>query len=65
MDYMKQKIKDTKMYYLLLDEVQNLNGFETMLNGYLRKSNLDVYVTGSNSKFLSKDIITEFAGPWR
>ena len=62
MDYMKQKIKDNKMYYLLLDEVQNLNGFETMLNGYLRKSNLDVYVTGSNSKFLSKDIITEFAG---
>lgn len=62
MDYMKQKIKDNKMYYLLLDEVQNLNGFETVLNGYLRKSNLDVYVTGSNSKFLSKDIITEFAG---
>ncbi len=61
-DYINQKIIDKKMYYLLLDEVQNLSEFETILNGYLRKSNLDVYVTGSNSKFLSKDIITEFAG---
>lgn len=61
-DYMSKQIIDSDMYYLLLDEVQNLGGFETVLNGYLRKSNLDVYVTGSNSKFLSKDIITEFAG---
>lgn len=49
-------------YYLLLDEVQKLGAFESVLNGFLRKSNLDVYVTGSNSKFLSKDILTEFEG---
>ncbi|MCM1553525.1 MAG: ATP-binding protein [Butyrivibrio sp.] len=49
-------------YYLLLDEVQKLGAFESVLNGFLRKSNLNVYVTGSNSKFLSKDILTEFAG---
>ncbi len=61
-DYIKTQIKDDKMYYLLLDEVQNLGAFETVLNGYLRKPNLDIYVTGSNAKFLSKDIITEFAG---
>ena len=61
-DYIRQKIIDQETHYLLLDEVQNLNNFETVLNGYLRKSNLDVYVTGSNSKFLSKDVITEFAG---
>lgn len=46
----------------MLDEVQLLDCFESVLNGYLRKSNLDVYVTGSNAKFLSKDIITEFSG---
>ncbi len=62
MDYINHMIKDNETYYLLLDEVQNLGSFETVLNGYLRKNNLDVYVTGSNSKFLSKDIITEFAG---
>lgn len=50
------------MYYLLLDEVQKLGAFESVLNGFLRKSNMDVYVTGSNSKFLSKDILTEFEG---
>ncbi len=50
------------MYYLLLDEVQNLGAFESVLNGFLRKKNLDVYVTGSNSRFLSKDILTEFEG---
>lgn len=49
-------------YYLLLDEVQKLGAFESVLNGFLRKDNLDVYVTGSNSKFLSKDILTEFEG---
>lgn len=62
MSYISSKIKDNNMYYLLLDEVQNLGSFEAVLNGYLRKSNLDVYVTGSNSKFLSSDIITEFEG---
>ncbi len=62
MAYIRQQVKDKEMYYLLLDEVQMLDCFETVLNGYLRKRNMDVYVTGSNAKFLSKDIITEFAG---
>lgn len=62
MEYIDLKIKDGNMYYLLLDEVQNLDCFEAVLNGYLREKNLDVYVTGSNSKFLSRDVLTEFAG---
>ena len=62
MAYIRSKITDPQMYYLLLDEVQMLDCFETVLNGYLRKDNMDVYVTGSNAKFLSSDIITEFAG---
>ena len=61
-DYIKSKIVDTNMYYILLDEIQLLDNFEAVLNGYLRKDNLDVYVTGSNAKFLSKDVITEFRG---
>ncbi len=60
--YISQRITDNDMYYLLLDEVQNLDCFEAVLNGYLRKKNMDVYVTGSNSKFLSSDVLTEFAG---
>ena len=60
--YINSQINDDGMYYLLLDEVQLLDYFEAVLNGYLRKENVDVYVTGSNAKFLSKDIITEFAG---
>ena len=56
------RITDTDTYYILLDEVQKLGAFESVLNGFLRKSNLDVFVTGSNSKFLSKDILTEFEG---
>ena len=62
MAYIHSQIKDGDMYYLLLDEVQMLDCFESVLNGYLRKDNMDVYVTGSNAKFLSSDIITEFAG---
>ena len=62
MSYIRSKTVDSEMYYLLLDEVQMLDCFETVLNGYLRKDNMDVYVTGSNAKFLSSDIITEFAG---
>ncbi|MDD3416118.1 MAG: ATP-binding protein [Lachnospiraceae bacterium] len=62
LEYLNQQIKDKEMYYLLLDEVQNLGAFESVLNGFLRKKNLDVYVTGSNSRFLSKDILTEFEG---
>ena len=50
------QIKGDEMHYLLLDEVQKLGAFESVLNGVLRNSNVDVYVTGSNSKFLSKDI---------
>ena len=56
-DYIKSKLIDNEMYYLLLDEIQLLDNFEAVLNGYLRKDNLDVYVTGSNAKFLSKDVI--------
>ena len=52
--------KDNKMYYLLLDEIQEVEDFKSVLNSFLGKGNLDVYVTGSNSKFLSNDIKTEF-----
>ncbi len=62
MAYIHSKITDDGMYYLLLDEVQQMDCFEAVLNGYLRKDNMDVFVTGSNAKFLSKDIVTEFAG---
>lgn len=62
MDYIRSQIVDNRMYYLLLDEIQLLDCFETVLNGYLRKDNMDVFVTGSNAKLLSKDIITQFAG---
>lgn len=62
MAYIRSKIITSETYYLLLDEVQMLDCFETVLNGYLRKDNMDLYVTGSNAKFLSSDIITEFAG---
>lgn len=62
MAYIRSKVVDGHMYYLLLDEVQQLGCFESVLNGYLRKDNLDVFVTGSNAKFLSSDIITEFEG---
>lgn len=60
--YIKEKITDEKMYYILMDEVQLLGEFESVLNGLMRIKNVDVYVTGSNAKFLSKDIITEFRG---
>lgn len=62
MAYIRSQIVDNGMYYLLLDEIQLLDCFETVLNGYLRKDNMDVFVTGSNAKLLSKDIITQFAG---
>ena len=61
-DYLESLIKDKKMYYFLLDEIQFVNNFESVLNGLLRKENVDIYVTGSNSKFLSSDIVTEFRG---
>lgn len=62
LDYIKDKTQTKDKYYILLDEVQLLASFEQVLNGFLRQDNFDVYVTGSNSKFLSKDIITEFSG---
>lgn len=60
--FVKNQIKDKEPYYILLDEVQLLESFEDVLNGFLHISNVDIYVTGSNAKFLSKDIITEFRG---
>jgi len=60
--YLKEQIKDDTMYYVLLDEVQLLGEFESILNSLIRMKNVDVYVTGSNARFLSKDVITEFRG---
>ncbi len=60
--YLTGQIRDGKPYYVLLDEVQLLGDFESILNSLIRRKNVDVYVTGSNAKFLSKDIITEFRG---
>ena len=60
--YIHSKVTKDGMYYLLLDEIQMLDCFEAVLNGYLRKENMDVFVTGSNARLLSKDIATEFAG---
>lgn len=62
LDYIESCIEDKKQYYILLDEVQMLNEFEEVLNSLLHIKNADIYVTGSNSKFLSKDVITEFRG---
>ncbi len=60
--YLMEQIRDNEMYYVLLDEVQLLGDFESVLNSLIRRKNIDVYVTGSNAKFLSKDVITEFRG---
>lgn len=60
--YVESRITNNDMYYILLDEIQMLNEFEDVLNGFLRMPNVDIYVTGSNAKFLSKDIVTEFRG---
>ncbi|NCC99377.1 MAG: ATP-binding protein [Bacteroidia bacterium] len=62
LEYIDNKLKDDKMYYILLDEVQLVDEFEDVLNSFLHVDNADVYVTGSNAKFLSKDVITEFRG---
>ena len=61
-EYIFSNIKDSDMHYVILDEIQLVDGFEFVLNGLLYEKNIDVYVTGSNSKFLSSDIITEFRG---
>ena len=60
--YVRTKIVDNGMYYVLLDEIQLVPNFEYLLNGFLHIPNVDIYVTSSNSKFLSTDIITEFRG---
>lgn len=62
LDYVKESIKNPEDYYVLLDEVQMLGDFEEVLNSLLHIKNLDIYVTGSNSKFLSSDVLTEFRG---
>ena len=61
-DYLRHQITDDRNYYLLLDEIQEVDGFESVLNSFLRKDNVDIYVTGSNSKFLSTDVKTELRG---
>lgn len=61
-DFVHEQIVDEKQYYILLDEVQFVSEFEDVLNSFLHIKNADTYVTGSNAKFLSKDIITEFRG---
>ncbi len=62
LEYVKSQMIDDGEYYIFLDEVQLLPSFESVLNSFLHMRNVDVYVTGSNSKFLSKDVITEFRG---
>ena len=61
-DFIMNQRKDSDMYYILLDEIQEVEDFESVLNSFLGKGNLDIYVTGSNSRFLSNDIKTEFRG---
>ena len=60
--YIESRIKDPNLYYIILDEVQLMDGFVDVLNGLLHIKNADVYVTGSNSRFLSRDVVTEFRG---
>lgn len=62
LEFIDEKMTDDEMYYILIDEIQHVDNFEDVLNSYLSIQNADVYVTGSNSKFLSKDVITEFRG---
>ncbi len=61
-EYVTSRIVDNRVYYILLDEIQLVKDFESILNGFLHIPHTDIYVTGSNSKFLSSDIITEFRG---
>ena len=61
-EFVRSKIKDNLTYYVIIDEIQLVKDFESVLNGFLNMKNLDIYVSGSNSKFLSTDIITEFRG---
>ena len=59
-EYVRSLIKDENKYYILLDEIQEVKGFESVLIGFMNIDNVEIYVTGSNSKFLSSDIVTEF-----
>ncbi len=61
-EYIRSNVKDSDMHYVILDEIQLVTGFEYVLNGLLYEKNIDLYVTGSNSRFLSSDLITEFRG---
>lgn len=62
LQYIDEQVQDPNAYYVLIDEVQLLNRFEEVLNTLLKRPNIDVYVTGSNARFLSKDVITTFRG---
>ena len=61
-EYIRSLIMDEKKYYILLDEIQEVKEFESVLIGFMHINNVEIYVTGSNSKFLSSDIVTEFRG---
>ena len=62
LDYISQRVTDTREYFILIDEIQLLDRFEEVLNTLLKNTQLDVYVTGSNARFLSKDVVTTFRG---
>ncbi len=61
-EYIRSLIKDNSKYFILLDEIQEAQNFESVLIGFMHIDNVEIYVTGSNSKFLSSDIVTEFRG---
>jgi ATPase len=62
LEYISQRVTDTREYFILIDEIQLLDRFEEVLNTLLKNPQLDVYVTGSNARFLSKDVVTTFRG---
>lgn len=62
LEYIDSKLTDDAVHYIMIDEIQHVNEFEDVLNSYLNMPNADVYVTGSNARFLSKDVITTFRG---
>lgn len=62
LQYIDSKIMDDSMHYVMIDEIQHVTEFEDVLNSYLGMNNVDVYVTGSNARFLSKDVVTTFRG---
>ena len=61
-DYVSERIEDDAQYYIFFDEIQQVTGFERVVDSLQLRQNVDIYVTGSNAKFLSKDVITEFRG---